>query len=144
MTGAISSVLRPLLIEAAQSYTRGRIGHKSVTLKARQYGNPTEVITYADKANLTPAAGILPWGQPQIRGKLLGVSETFEISDFHKGRKRLKKVKQQILAFCLRHNYRYDATKSHWTQAHLKWLRSLKPEGLYQEVLAEYACELVV
>ena len=37
---------------------------------------------------LIPAAGILPWGQPQIRGKLLGVSETFEISDFHKGRKR--------------------------------------------------------
>ena len=31
----------------------------------------------------------------------------------------LKKIKQQILAFYLRHNYRYDTTKSHWTQAHL-------------------------
>lgn len=50
----------------------------------------------------------------------------------------LKKVKQQILAFCLRHNYRYDATKNHWTQVHLQWLRSLKPEGLYQEILLEY------
>lgn len=50
----------------------------------------------------------------------------------------LKKVKQQILSFCLRHNYRYEATKSNWTKAHLKWLRALQPEGLYQEVLAEY------
>ena len=50
----------------------------------------------------------------------------------------LKKVKQQILAFCLRHNYRYDGTKNHWTQAHLKWLGGLKPEGLYQEILTEY------
>ena len=45
----------------------------------------------------------------------------------------LKKIKQQILAFCLRHNYRYDTTKSHLT-----WLRSLAPEGLYQEILTEY------
>ena len=50
----------------------------------------------------------------------------------------LKKVKQQILSFCLRHNYRFDGTTNHWTQAHLKWLRALKPEGLYQEILAEY------
>ncbi len=49
----------------------------------------------------------------------------------------LKKIKQQILAFCLRHNYRYDGN-SHWTQAHLKWLRSLKPDGLYGEILKEY------
>lgn len=50
----------------------------------------------------------------------------------------LKKTKQQILAFCLRHNYRYSDTKHHWTQAHLKWLRSLKPDGLYEETLTEY------
>ena len=50
----------------------------------------------------------------------------------------LKKIKQQIAAFCLRHNYRYDAAKSHWTQAHLQWLRSLETEGLYQEILTEY------
>ena len=50
----------------------------------------------------------------------------------------LKKIKQQISAFCLRHGYRYDATVNHWTQAHLKWLRALKPEGLYQDILTEY------
>jgi transposase len=49
----------------------------------------------------------------------------------------LKKVKQQILAFCLRHNYRYDGN-SHWTVAHIKWLRSLQPEALYKEILNEY------
>ena len=49
----------------------------------------------------------------------------------------LKKIKQQILAFCLRHSYRYDG-KSHWTAAHLKWLRSLTPEALYKEILDEY------
>lgn len=51
ITKAGNSHIRTLLVEAAQSYTRGQIGHKSVALKARQYGNPTEVITYADKAN---------------------------------------------------------------------------------------------
>lgn len=50
----------------------------------------------------------------------------------------LKKVKQQIVAFCLRHNYRYDSTKSNWTQAHLQWLRSLEAEGIYREILTEY------
>ena len=50
----------------------------------------------------------------------------------------LKKIKQQILAFCVRHNYQYSTTKSYWTQAHLEWLRSLKPKGLYQETLTEY------
>ena len=50
----------------------------------------------------------------------------------------LKKVKQQILAFCLRHGYRFEETNHHWTQAHLRWLRALKPEGLYQEILEEY------
>ena len=49
----------------------------------------------------------------------------------------LKKVKQQILAFCLRHGYCFTEA-SHWTQAHLRWLRALKPEGLYQEILEEY------
>ena len=50
----------------------------------------------------------------------------------------LKKVKQQILSFCLRHNYRFNDTNHHWTKAHLRWLRELKPEGLYKEILEEY------
>lgn len=62
--------------------------------------------------------------------------EFLRMRDDHK--LALKKVKQQILSFCLRHDYRFEGGKSHWTQAHLKWLRSLKPEGLYQEILAEY------
>ncbi len=47
ITKAGSRHIRTLL----DSYTRGQIGHKSAALKARQYGNPTEVIAYADKAN---------------------------------------------------------------------------------------------
>lgn len=50
----------------------------------------------------------------------------------------LKKVKQQILSFCLRHNYVYSATKGNWTQAHIQWLRNLQPGGIYQEILDEY------
>ncbi len=61
--------------------------------------------------------------------------EYLRMRDDHK--LALKKVKQQILAFCLRHNYRYEG-KSHWTQAHIKWLRSLNPAGLYAEILSEY------
>ena len=64
------------------------------------------------------------------------VKEYIRMRSDHKA--ALKKIKQQISAFCLRHNYRYEATKSHWTQAHLNWLRALKPEGLYEEILSEY------
>lgn len=46
-----NSHLRRLMVEAAQSYTRGNIGHKSIALKQRQQGCPAEVIAYADKAN---------------------------------------------------------------------------------------------
>ncbi len=62
--------------------------------------------------------------------------EYIRMRDAHK--RSLKKVKQQILAFCLRHNLRFDGTSNHWTQAHLNWLRNLKPEGLYAEILEEY------
>jgi transposase len=61
--------------------------------------------------------------------------EFLRMRDDHK--LALKKVKQQILAFCLRHDYRYDGN-SHWTAAHIKWLRSLQPEALYKEILDEY------
>ncbi len=64
------------------------------------------------------------------------VKEFIRMRDDHKI--AFKKVKQQILAFCLRHNYQFDGTSTRWTQAHLKWLRSLKVEGVYQEVLTEY------
>lgn len=51
ITKAGNSHLRRLLVESAQAYTRGNIGHKSVALKQRQQGNTPQVIAYADKAN---------------------------------------------------------------------------------------------
>ncbi len=60
--------------------------------------------------------------------------EFIRMRDDHK--LALKKVKQQILAFCLRHNLSYAG--NHWTQAHVTWLRGLKPDGLYGEILTEY------
>ena len=61
--------------------------------------------------------------------------EYLRMRDDHK--LALKKVKQQILSFCLRHSLVYQGG-NHWTRAHLKWLRELKLEGLYQEILEEY------
>lgn len=61
--------------------------------------------------------------------------EYLRMRDDHK--LALKKIKQQILSFCLRHNYRYGGN-SHWTTTHIKWLKSLKPEALYKEILDEY------
>lgn len=51
ITKAGNSHVRCLLVEAAQSYTRGAAGYKSAALKKRQAGNPPEIIAYADKAN---------------------------------------------------------------------------------------------
>ncbi len=51
ITKAGNSHLRRLLIEAAQSIGRGKVGYKSKALKQRQEGNTSQVIAYADKAN---------------------------------------------------------------------------------------------
>lgn len=51
ITKAGNSHLRTLLVEAAQCYTRGVVGHKSVDLKRRQSGNTPQIIAYADKSN---------------------------------------------------------------------------------------------
>jgi len=51
ITKAGNSHLRRLLVESAQGYTRGAIGHKSIALKQRQQGNSPQVTAYADKAN---------------------------------------------------------------------------------------------
>lgn len=49
----------------------------------------------------------------------------------------LKKTKQQINAFCIRHGFCYEGTK--WTQAHLKWIKKLEIRNvLYRETLDEY------
>ena len=62
------------------------------------------------------------------------VKEYLRMRDDHK--QALKKVKQQINAFCLRHGYQYDGTK--WTITHIKWLKKLELSPMYQETLNEY------
>ena len=52
-----------------------------------------------------------------------------------------KKVKQHINAFVLRLGYRYEG-KSRWIPAHIKWLRELKLDSMYKEILDEYLSQL--
>lgn len=62
------------------------------------------------------------------------VKEYIRMRDDHKT--ALKKIKQQINAFCLRHGHHYAQSK--WTIAHWKWLKKLELSALYREVLDEY------
>ena len=56
--------------------------------------------------------------------------------DSHK--KQLKRIKQQIIAFCTGHGL-FSPTKSNWTVAHLKWLKGLKfNDPVEQEIINEY------
>ena len=51
ITKAGNSHLRRLLTESAKSICKGVVGYKSKALRARQSGNPSSVIAYADHAN---------------------------------------------------------------------------------------------
>ena len=51
ITKAGNKHIRTVLIEAAQSICKGRVGTKSKDLFARQRGNDPSIIAYADKAN---------------------------------------------------------------------------------------------
>lgn len=62
------------------------------------------------------------------------VKEYLRMRDDHK--LALKKIKQQINAFCLRHGHHYARTK--WTMAHWKWLKQLELPAMYRETLDEY------
>ena len=62
------------------------------------------------------------------------VKEYIRMRDDHK--LTLKKIKQQINAFTLRHGHHYPGTK--WTMAHWKWLKKLDLSSMYREVLDEY------
>ena len=53
-------------------------------------------------------------------------------------KKMLKSIKQQILAFVLRHGQRFEGGKTYWTIAHVTWLKSLKLKGVFQDALDEY------
>ena len=49
-----------------------------------------------------------------------------------------RRARQRLLAFLLRHGRRFDG-KSHWTQAHFRWLETVKFEHPVQQiVLQEY------
>lgn len=57
--------------------------------------------------------------------------------------KALKRIKQQIIAFCTGHGL-FSPTKSNWTVAHLKWLKDLKfNDPVEQEILNEYLSSLI-
>ncbi len=51
ITKAGNRHLRQAFVESAQAACQGKLGYKSKALKARQNGQPPEVIAYADKAN---------------------------------------------------------------------------------------------
>lgn len=61
--------------------------------------------------------------------------EFLRMRDDHK--LALKRIKNQILAFCFRHGLRYEG-KTNWTVAHINWLRSLSLDALNRETLDEY------
>lgn len=62
------------------------------------------------------------------------VKEYIRMRDDH--RIALKKIKQQICAFCLRHGCHFE--KSKWTSGHLAWLNKLELSSAYREILDEY------
>lgn len=62
------------------------------------------------------------------------VKEYLRMRDDHKT--TLKKIKQQINAFCLRHGCHYDGTR--WTLKHMRWLRKQELSPLHKETLEEY------
>ena len=62
------------------------------------------------------------------------VKEYLRMRDDHK--QALKKTKQQINAFLLRHGHQYIGTK--WTIRHLTWLHRLELDPMYRETLNEY------
>jgi len=51
-----------------------------------------------------------------------------------------KKVKQHINALTLRHGFKYDG-KSRWTEAHIKWLKTIDLSKFLREILNEYLAE---
>ena len=62
------------------------------------------------------------------------VKEYLRMRDDHK--LALKKLKQQINAFVLRHGHQYAGGK--WTMKHIAWLRRLELDPMYRETLNEY------
>ena len=64
------------------------------------------------------------------------VRDYIRMRNDHKG--ALKRLKQQINAFCLRLGASYLLGKNKWTQKHLRWLQQLEFEPMHREILDEY------
>ena len=64
------------------------------------------------------------------------VRDYLRMRDDHK--LMLKKIKQQINAFCLKHNKIYPGSRSKWTLAFVKWLDCLEFDGYLQDTFNEY------
>ena len=62
------------------------------------------------------------------------VKEYVRMRDDHK--LALKKLKQQINAFVLRHGHQHVGTK--WTNKHVTWLKKVELNPMYRETLNEY------
>ena len=64
------------------------------------------------------------------------VKEYIRMRDDHN--LELKRLKQQILSFCLRNGFHYT-DGNYWTEKHLKYIREIRFENdILQEILAEY------
>jgi transposase len=68
------------------------------------------------------------------------------LRDLTRAREDLKhlqrQAKQRLLAFLLRHGRRYDG-KSHWTQAHYRWLEGLKFASPVQQIVFQEYVDVV-
>ena len=65
------------------------------------------------------------------------VKEYIRMRDDHSD--SLKRVKRQLIAFCIRHGKAFEGGKKYWSQKHLTWIRNLKFENHeLNETLSEY------
>lgn len=71
--------------------------------------------------------------------EIVEVKEYLRMRNCHKN--HLKKIKQQILAFCLREGIHYG-DGGNWTIKHLAWLKKCKLSPLLREILDEYLITL--
>jgi transposase len=84
-------------------------------------------------------------------GELTGVwvphQEQEAIRDLTRAREDMKgletKARQKLGAFLLRHGKGYDKGKSRWTQAHFRWLETVKFDSPVQQIVLEEYIEAV-
>ena len=84
-------------------------------------------------------------------GELTGVEVPDEqqeaLRDLTRAREDMKdmqrRAKQHLLAFLLRHGKRFDG-KNHWTQAHMRWLETVKFEQPAQQIVMQEYVDSVI